>query len=66
MGKATFKCSFCAKSNEEVYMIIAGPAVYICDECVDICALLIAGERAARDRRNSGEREYDSWEPSDG
>ena len=31
------KCSFCGKPQESVKKIIAGPGVYICDECVDIC-----------------------------
>lgn len=31
------KCSFCGKSQEQVRKLIAGPAVYICDECVDLC-----------------------------
>jgi hypothetical protein len=32
-----FRCSFCNKSQKEVRKLIAGPAVYICDECVNIC-----------------------------
>src|SRR4028119_1157882 len=31
------KCSFCGKSQEQVRKLIAGPGVYICDECVDLC-----------------------------
>ena len=31
------KCSFCGKSHEQVRKLIAGPGVYICDECVDLC-----------------------------
>jgi len=30
-------CSFCGKSQEEVGLLIAGPAVFICDECVEVC-----------------------------
>ncbi len=37
-------CSFCAKSRDEVKKLIAGPAVYICDECVDLCNDIIAEE----------------------
>jgi hypothetical protein len=37
-------CSFCMKSNTQVRKLIAGPGVYICDECVDLCAQIIAGE----------------------
>ncbi|MBY0404053.1 MAG: ATP-dependent Clp protease ATP-binding subunit ClpX, partial [Cyanobacteria bacterium] len=31
------KCSFCGKSQDQVKKLIAGPEVYICDECVDLC-----------------------------
>src|SRR5271156_6665589 len=31
------KCSFCTKSQDQVKKLIAGPGVYICDECVDLC-----------------------------
>jgi len=35
-------CSFCGKSQEEVKKLIAGPAVYICDECIELCADIMA------------------------
>jgi ATP-dependent Clp protease ATP-binding subunit ClpX len=35
--KRIIRCSFCGKTQEQVKKIIAGPAVYICDECVDLC-----------------------------
>lgn len=38
------RCSFCGKSQDEVNRIIAGPGVYICDECVDICQAIIEEE----------------------
>ena len=37
-------CSFCGKSQEEVRKLIAGPTVYICDECIDLCNDIIAEE----------------------
>ena len=37
-------CSFCAKREAEVFKLIAGPAVSICDECVSLCNQVIAGE----------------------
>ncbi|MDT8441010.1 MAG: ATP-dependent Clp protease ATP-binding subunit ClpX [Desulfuromonadales bacterium] len=37
-------CSFCGKAQEEVKKLIAGPAVYICDECIDLCKDIIAEE----------------------
>jgi ATP-dependent Clp protease ATP-binding subunit ClpX len=33
----TLRCSFCGKSQDEVKKLIAGPTVYICDECIDLC-----------------------------
>ena len=38
------RCSFCGKSQESVKRIVAGPGVYICDECVDLCTSIIAAE----------------------
>ena len=32
-----FKCSFCGKTQDQVKKLIAGPDVFICDECVDLC-----------------------------
>lgn len=37
-------CSFCGKNAQEVKKLIAGPNVYICDECVDLCYSILAGE----------------------
>ena len=37
-------CSFCGKAQEEVKKLIAGPAVYICDECIELCRDIIAEE----------------------
>ena len=38
------KCSFCGKSQNDVRKLIAGPTVYICDECVELCNDIIAEE----------------------
>ena len=35
--KGTVKCSFCGKSQDEVHRVIAGPGVYICNECIELC-----------------------------
>src|SRR5437879_12177992 len=40
----TYTCSFCGKSQDEVRKLIAGPTVYICDECIDLCNDIIAEE----------------------
>jgi ATP-dependent Clp protease ATP-binding subunit ClpX len=43
-GGDLVKCSFCAKSQKQVKKLIAGPGVYICDECIDLCNDIIADE----------------------
>ena len=42
-GKVLY-CSFCGKSQHEVRKLIAGPSVFICDECVDLCNDIIREE----------------------
>ena len=37
MAKDTIRCSFCNKRQEQVTRLIAGPNVYICNECVNLC-----------------------------
>jgi len=41
---AELACSFCGKTSEQVRRLIAGPRVYICDECVDLCNEIIERE----------------------
>lgn len=43
-------CSFCGKVQTEVAQLIAGPAVFICDECTDLCAQIVAETRANKGR----------------
>jgi ATP-dependent Clp protease ATP-binding subunit ClpX len=43
-GSGNLVCSFCGKSQDEVRKLIAGPTVYICDECIDLCNDIIAEE----------------------
>ena len=43
---AHLKCSFCGKSQEQVRKLIAGPGVYICDECIDLCNEILDEELA--------------------
>jgi ATP-dependent Clp protease ATP-binding subunit ClpX len=43
------KCSFCGKSQKQVKKLIAGPGVYICDECIDLCNEIIEEELATTD-----------------
>jgi ATP-dependent Clp protease ATP-binding subunit ClpX len=42
--EAVLRCSFCGKSQDETQRLIAGPGVYICDECVGLCGLLVADQ----------------------
>lgn len=42
--KKQLKCSFCGKNQDQVRRLIAGPGVYICDECIDLCSEIIADE----------------------
>ena len=45
-GGDLVKCSFCGKTQKQVKKLIAGPGVYICDECIDLCNDIIAEELA--------------------
>ncbi|SEJ85603.1 ATP-dependent Clp protease ATP-binding subunit ClpX [Propionispira arboris] len=42
--KGQLKCSFCGKSQEQVRKLVAGPGVYICDECIELCNEIIEEE----------------------
>ena len=55
-SEKTLYCSFCGKSQHEVKKLIAGPSVFICDECIDLCNDIIrdelpAGEGGEKDAR---------------
>jgi len=54
-GKLLF-CSFCGKNQNEVRRLIAGPSVYICDECVDLCNDIISEESQAVEAESATER----------
>ena len=47
-GGDLLKCSFCGKSQKQVKKLIAGPGVYICDECIDLCNDIIVEEVGGR------------------
>ena len=47
-SKTTLYCSFCGKSQHEVKKLIAGPTVFICDECVELCMDIIREESTRR------------------
>ncbi|MBF0558549.1 MAG: ATP-dependent Clp protease ATP-binding subunit ClpX [Nitrospirae bacterium] len=50
INDASLKCSFCGKGQDEVKKLIAGPAVYICDECVGLCNEIIDEELHVLDK----------------
>jgi len=55
-SKSTLYCSFCGKSQHEVRKLIAGPTVFICDECVELCNDIIREEtKGAATGRKEGE-----------
>ncbi len=53
-GHGNLQCSFCGKSQKEVKKLIAGPTVYICDECIGLCNDIIAEEVDREDSFSSG------------
>jgi len=53
-GHGNLQCSFCGKSQKEVKKLIAGPTVYICDECIGLCNDIIAEEVERDDSRSTG------------
>ena len=47
-SRATYTCSFCGKNQDQVRRLIAGPgAVYICDECVELCREIIQEDKSS-------------------
>jgi ATP-dependent Clp protease ATP-binding subunit ClpX len=52
-GDEALRCSFCNKSQREVKKLIAGPTVFICDECVDICLDIIAEDRMLEQQKET-------------
>ncbi|MDD9979730.1 MAG: ATP-dependent Clp protease ATP-binding subunit ClpX [Boseongicola sp.] len=52
-GKNTLYCSFCGKSQHEVRKLIAGPTVFICDECVELCMDIIREETKSAGLKSS-------------
>ncbi len=62
-NQADLHCSFCGKGQEEVKKLIAGPGVYICDECIELCNDIIAEDfDAGQEKEGKGTK---SLKPSD-
>jgi ATP-dependent Clp protease ATP-binding subunit ClpX len=47
-GGGYLTCSFCGKGQDEVRKLVAGPMVYICDECIELCNDIVAEEPGPR------------------
>src|SRR5690554_1674001 len=47
--KGQLKCSFCGKSQDQVSKLVAGPGVYICDECIELCTEIVEEELGTED-----------------
>ncbi len=62
MGDHEICCSFCGKSQEDVKKLIAGPAVYICDECIVLCEDIL---REDREKELEAERREGTLKPAD-
>lgn len=52
-GDSTLYCSFCGKSQHDVKKLIAGPTVFICDECIELCNEIIVEELAGADKKTA-------------
>ncbi|MFS0751286.1 ATP-dependent protease ATP-binding subunit ClpX [Oceanobacillus sp. 1P07AA] len=53
--KGQLKCSFCGKSQEQVRKLVAGPGVYICDECIDLCTEIVEEELGTEEEMEMNE-----------
>ena len=62
-SEKTLYCSFCGKSQHEVKKLIAGPSVFVCDECIDLCNEIIRDELPAG--LDAGETRSDLPTPQD-
>ncbi len=50
VSREALRCSFCAKCQFDVVKLVAGPGVFICNECIDLCNQIIAEEMAHKGR----------------
>jgi len=55
-GEKPLYCSFCGKSQHEVRKLIAGPSVFICDECIELCNDIVRDEVQSDSTSESGAR----------
>jgi len=57
-GKDQFFCSFCGKNQKEVKKLIAGPSVYICNECINLCGEIIEDEEKEKQADKNGIKDF--------
>jgi len=60
IARGILRCSFCGKSQNDVRKLIAGPKVYICDACIELCNDILAEEREEELRPVEAELRHDS------
>ena len=60
-ARNTLYCSFCGKTQHEVRRLIAGPTVFICDECIELCMQIILEERGNPARQDQPRESAESW-----
>src|SRR6266446_1441003 len=63
---AMLRCSFCVKSQNDVRKLIAGPKVYICDECIELCNDILTEEHEEERSRSGDESRPDERSRSTG
>lgn len=59
-GATVVRCSFCAKDEQDIAKIIAGPGIYICNECVQLCNEILEG--AASGHTTADQSEIPYWQ----
>lgn len=62
---ARLKCSFCGKTQNQVHKLIAGPGVYICDQCIDLCSEIIEEEFRKRQEQYEVETDINLLKPKE-
>lgn len=54
-------CDFCGRADAETERMVAGPRVFICSDCIENCADILADGPVGRWKRELGAAEYESW-----
>ena len=62
---AKLKCSFCGKTQNQVHKLIAGPGVYICDQCIELCSEIIEEELGDNESRYESDMEINLLKPKE-